>query len=308
MGSILHKIYTILHTKRIFWKKLVGSFVFKYFPDKWALKIIYHNVFGRPINLKYPKTFNEKLQWLKLYNRNPEYSKMVDKAAAKDYVASIIGSEYIIPTIEVYDSTDSIDFNKLPNQFVLKTTHGGGNVGVVICKEKKSFDTKSAKEKLEKSINTDTYIIGREWPYKNVKPRIIAESYIEDQSGDLRDYKFMCFNGIVKCSFVCTDRNSKDGVCVTFFDRDWNIMPFERDHSRSCIEITKPPHYETMIQLAEKLARDIPFVRVDFYDISSRVYFGELTFFPGGGFEKFQPEEWDYKLGEMIKLPKVYLK
>ena len=302
MSILKRKIKTLFSTKRIFWKKLTKTPFLRMLPDRYAISIIYHNVFGHPINLKNPKSFNEKLQWLKLYNRKPEYSKMVDKAAVKEYVAGIIGYEYIIPTLGVYDTFDSIDFDALPNQFVLKTTHGGGNTGVVICKDKASLDIISARIKLEKSLRTDTYIVGREWPYKNVKPRIIAEKYIEDQTGDLRDYKLMCFNGNVKCSFVCSNRSSNAGVQVTFFDRDWNILPFEREHPHRT-DITKPSNYETMVRLAEKLSKNIPFVRVDFYDVAGKVYFGELTFFPGGGFEKFQPEEWDYKLGSWLNLP-----
>lgn len=271
--------------------------------DKDYLKLRYKSNFHKNINFDNPKTFNEKLQWLKLYDRNPEYTKMVDKYEAKKYIADIIGEEYIIPTLGVWDKFEDIDFNKLPNQFVLKCTHDSG--GVVICKDKSKLNIEKAKKKINKSLKRNYYYSGREWPYKNVKPRIIAETYMENEGEeDLNDYKFMCFNGKVNCSFVCTERRSKEGLKVTFFDLNWTKMPFERHYPSSTENIKKPENYELMIKLAEKLAKNIPFVRVDFYEIDGKLYFGELTFFPGSGFEEFTPEEWDKKLGDMLELPK----
>ncbi len=254
---------------------------------------------GEKPDLNSPKTFNEKLQWLKLYDRKPIYTTMVDKFEVKKYVSDIIGEEYIIPTLGVWDKFDDIDFDSLPNQFVLKCTHDSG--GLVICRDKKTLNLKRVRKKIEKSLARNFYYVGREWPYKNVKPRIIAEEFIEDISGHLIDYKFMCYNGVCKNSFVCTDRTND--LKVTFFDRDWKVMPFERHYPKSHERIECPVNYEKMISLAEKLSRNIPFIRVDFYEVDKRVYFGELTFFPGGGFEKFEPEEWDYKFGSYIKLP-----
>lgn len=300
ISKLKRKFSTMLHTPRIFMKKFAASPLFKYLPDKLALKIQYKNIFLRPLNLKNPQTFNEKLQWLKLYNRNPEYSKMVDKYEAKKYVASITGEEYIIPTYGVYDNFDEIDFDALPNQFVLKCTHGSGDV--VICRDKASFDIEAARKKLTKSLKTNYYKISREWPYKNVKPRIIAEKFLDNQGGDLNDYKMMCFGGKMKCSFVCSDRFSNEGLCVTFFDLDWNVMPFERDHPRKESGIPRPQKYEEMIALAEKLSQDLIFTRIDFYEIGGLVYFGEITLFPGGGFERFTPEEWDYTIGSWMEL------
>ncbi len=275
---------------------------FKNMRDETYLKLMYRARLGKKLNLKNPRTFNEKLQWLKLYDRKPEYTTMVDKHEVKKYVADIIGEQYIIPTLGVWDSFDDIDFDSLPNQFVLKCTHDSG--GLVICKDKRSFDIKSAKEKIEKSFGENYYYHGREWPYKNVKPRIIAEEYMEDsETSELRDYKFCCFNGKVKCSFVCSDRFSDDGLHVTFFDNEWNVMPFERCYPSRREGLPKPANYDKMIDLAERLSEKMPFVRVDFYDVNNKIYFGELTFFPGSGFEKFDPEEWDLKLGEWIKIP-----
>lgn len=258
---------------------------------------------GYRLNLKNPKTFNEKINWLKIYNKNPLYPSLVDKSTVKDYVAKKIGEEYVIPTYGVWDSFDEIDFDSLPDQFVLKSTNGGGGTGVVICRDKAKLDKIETKKVLLKSMQTDGKL-GREWPYQYIKPRIIAEKLISDKSenGDLKDYKFMCFNGSVKCSFVCTRRGSGEGLRVTFFDRDWNKMPFERDHLSEDIPISKPQNYEEMVSLAEKLAEGNPFVRVDLYEVDGKSYFGELTYYPGCGFEKFQPKTWDAKLGELLQL------
>lgn len=271
--------------------------------DKRLLKILYKNRIGKKLDFKNPNTFNEKLQWLKLYDRNPDYTKMVDKYEAKKYISNLIGEEYIIPTLGVYNNFDEIDFDKLPNEFVMKCTHDSG--GNIICKDKTKLDFKVVREKIERCLKRNYYNVGREWPYKNVKPRIIVEKYMEDKAQEeLKDYKFMSFNGKVKCSFVCSDRYGEDGLKVDFYDLEWNKMPFQRHYPNSKENIQKPKNYELMIQLAEKLSNGIPFVRVDFYEINGKVYFGELTFFPGSGFEEFTPEKYDRILGDMLELPK----
>lgn len=275
--------------------------LFKDMNDEEYLKKLFKCHMKRELNLDNPQTFNEKLQWLKLYDRKPEYTTMVDKYAVKKYVADIIGEEYIIPTLGVWNHFDEIDFDKLPNQFVLKCTHDSG--GIVICKDKNKLDLKSAKKKIEKCLKRNYYWSSREWPYNDVKPRIIAEPYMEDSKAyELIDYKFMCFNGEVKCSFTCSERFSEDGLKVTFFDKDWNVMPFERHYPASKNPPKKPINYDKMIQFSEQLSKGILFVRVDFYEINGQLFFGELTFYPGGGFEEFTPEEWDYKLGDFLKL------
>lgn len=304
LSLVKRKINTMLHTPRIFMRKFQSSPLFKYLPDDVALKIMYKNVFLTKLDLKNPKTFNEKLQWLKLYNRKPEYSKMVDKYEAKKYVSSIIGENYIIPTLGVWEHFDDIDFDKLPNQFVLKCTHGSGDVFVV--KDKSEFDVSDAKIKMEKSLSTNYYKISREWPYKNVQPRIIAEKFIQNNYNgkeELNDYKFMCFNGKVKCSFVCSGRFTDRGLHVTFFDREWNVLPFKRDYPYEEKGLLKPKRYDEMLELSEKLSEELPFSRIDFYEVNGQIYFGEITLFPGGGFEAFQPEEWDYRLGSWLTLP-----
>lgn len=273
-------------------------------PNKLYLKIKYYYRFHKKLNIKHPQTFNEKLQWLKLYDKNPKYTKMVDKYEVKKYIKNIIGEKYIIPTIGIYNNFDDIDFNELPKQFVIKCTHDSG--GLIICKDRNKLNLKKARKKINSSLKTNYFYNGREWPYKNVNPKVIIEKYMDDNKNtQLNDYKIMCFNGKAKCSFVCTERDNKElGLAVTFFDLNWNKLPFERHYRVSDKVIEKPKNYSKMIELSEKLANDIPFVRVDWYEINGKLYFGELTFFPGSGFEEFTPEEWDYKLGDMLELPK----
>lgn len=271
--------------------------------DKCYLKLYYRARLHKKLNLDNPQTYNEKLQWLKLYNRKPEYTIMVDKLAAKDYVASIIGDEFIIPTIAVYDSVDEIDFEKLPNQFVLKCTHDSG--GVVICKDKCSLDIEAAKQKLKKGLESRFDAYTREWPYRDVTPRILAEEYKVDESGvELKDYKWFCFDGQPKALFIATDRgNPTEDTKFDFFDMDFNLLPFTNGHPHSKKEIKKPCGFETMKEIASLLSQNIPHVRVDLYDINGKIYFGELTFFHWSGFVPFDPEEWDYIFGSWIKLP-----
>ena len=258
---------------------------------------------NKKLNLKNPKTFNEKLQWLKLYDRKPEYTKMVDKYEAKKYVAEKIGEEYIIPTLGVWDNFDDIDFDSLPNQFVLKCTHDSGTI--VICTDKSNFDIESAKQKIDSRMTFNYYYMWREWPYKDVKPRIIAEKYMVDSTTEeLRDYKFFCFNGEVKALFVATDRQkSGEEVKFDFFDANYNHLPIRQGHPNALIPPKKPECFEEMKKLAQKLSENIPQVRVDFYEVDGKIYFGELTFSHYGGIVPFEPEKWDYKFGDWITLP-----
>lgn len=272
-------------------------------PDKLYLQLRYYSETGKILNLNSPKTFNEKLQWLKLYNRCPNYTTMVDKYAVKQYVADKIGIDYIIPTIGIWNNVEDIDWQSLPNQFVLKTTHDGGSGGVIVCKNKEKLNKVDACKKLHDSLNSDIYLNYREWPYKNVPKRIIAEKFIVDESGiELKDYKFFCFNGQVQCFKIDFDRYTSHKA--NYYDRDFNLLPFGEvmcpaDHT---IKFAKPKNFNLMLKLAESLALNIPFVRIDFYNIDGKIYFGEITFFPAAGMGKFEPEEWDEKLGKMIKL------
>lgn len=281
---------------------LMNKNFFKWIPDEKYITIKYKLEMNQKLNLKEPKTFNEKLQWLKLYDRNPEYTKMVDKYEAKKYVADIIGQEYIISTLGVWDKFEDIEFDKLPKQFVLKPTHTSGNV--FICKDKEKINYKQLRKMINKWLKRDYYLIHREWPYKNVRPRIIAEQYMVDESGtELKDYKFFCFNGEPKLLFVAKDRPY--ATKFNYYDMDFKKLPFKQHYKNFNDYIEKPKGFEKMIELSRKLSKDIPHVRVDFYDINGKVYFGELTFYHFSGFEKFEPEEWDRILGDMLELPNL---
>lgn len=269
--------------------------------DERYLKRLFRTHMGKELDLKDPRTFNEKLQWLKLHDRRPEYTMMVDKYLVRPYIARQLGEEYLIPLLQVWEDPDAIDFDALPDQFVLKCNHNSG-LGMCICEDKAALDFAHVRAELRNGLAQDYYLTGREWPYKDVPRRIIAEQYM---GHDISDYKFMCFDGRAECAFVCSERFSKDGLKVTFFDREWNVLPFERHYPKSAVPIPRPENLEKMIAFAEQLSRGIPFVRVDFYEIEGRLYFGELTFYPGSGLEEFTPERADYELGALIKLPNL---
>lgn len=270
--------------------------------DEKYLKFMYKIIMERNLELNNPKTFNEKLQWLKLNDRQNYYVNLVDKYKVREHISSTIGEEYLIPLLGVWDNFDDIDFTKLPNKFVLKCNHDSG--GIVICEDKNKLDINLAKKKINKSLKRNYYNSSREWPYKNVKPKILCEKYMEDKvDKDLKDYKFMCFNGEVKCVFICSNRGKDDGLKVDFYDRDWNFMNVKRHYPNSGIILEKPKNFEEMLKLSEILAKDTIFVRIDFYEINGKIYFGEFTLYPGAGFEEFTPEEYDYLLGSWIKLP-----
>lgn len=276
----------------------------KLWSDKLFLQIKYRLVMGTKLDLKNPKTFNEKLQWLKLYNRKSEYTTMVDKYAVKEYVASKIGEEYIIPTLGVWDTPDDIDWDSLPDQFVLKTTHGGGGCGVVICRDKSSFDKDSVKRVLERSLRSDIFWYYREWPYKNVPKRIIAEKYMTDGGKELEDYKVHNFNGIPKIILVCRERFKDSPMIDDFYSDKWDMLDIKRPgHPNTSEPIECPEKLVEMLNLSRILSKDIPFLRTDFYTIENRIYFGELTFFPASGMSAFEPEQWDETLGNWVKLP-----
>lgn len=281
---------------------ILRRFFSPYMNDETFIKWEYFSGMGRFPNLKNPQTYNEKLQWLKLHDKHPEYTRMVDKYEAKEYVKEILGEEYIIPTLGVWERFEDIDFDKLPNQFVLKCTHDSG--GLVICPDKSKLDINKARKKINKSLKKNYFLEHREYPYKDVKPRIIAEKFMVDESGtELKDYKFFCFNGKCKMLFIATDRPYD--TRFDFYDTEFNHLPFMQGHPLATKEIKKPRGFEEMVRLSEVLSKDIPHVRVDFYDINGKIYFGELTFFHFSGNVPFEPDEWDYKVGEWLELPKV---
>lgn len=269
-----------------------------YFRVKWWARRMPYK-----LDLKNPLTFNAKLQWIKLYDRNPLYTTLVDKYRVKDYVRARVGDEHVVPLLGAWDSVDAIEWDKLPEQFVLKVNHDCG--GQVICKDKSKLDKANAIEKLRKAFAKNYYFEGREWPYKNVKPKVFAEAYMEDEYGELRDYKFFCFDGEVKAMFIASDRQTEgEEVKFDFFDADFNHLPFTQGHPNAVVQPQKPKGFEEMKQLAAKLSKGLSEVRVDFYDVNGKVYFGEFTFFHFGGMVPFKPVEWDYTFGSWIKLPK----
>lgn len=273
--------------------------------DRTFIKWEYFSGMRKFPNLENPVTFNEKLQWLKLNDIHPEYSRIVDKAEAKEYVKEVLGEgaeQYIIPTLGVWNNFDEIDFDKLPNQFVLKTTHDSG--GVAVIKDKSTMNMKEVRAKIERSLKNNFFFEHREYPYKGIKPRIIAEKFMVDESGtELKDYKFFCFDGDPKMLFIATDRPFD--TRFDFFDTDFNHLPFKQGHPLATKEIKKPAGFEKMLELSRRLSKGFPHVRVDLYDINGHIYFGELTFFHFSGNVPFEPGEWDYKVGEWLKLPKI---
>ena len=271
-------------------------------PAEAFLKKMYRIQMGRPLNLEAPVMYTEKLQWLKLYDHRPEYTRMVDKYAAKAYIAEKIGPEYVIPLLGVWDRAEDIDFEKLPRQFVLKTTHDSG--GIVVCKDKDTLDIAQARKKLNHFLKRNYYSCNREWPYKNVPHRIIAERYMEDSTqGELRDYKFFTFGGVPKVLYIAQGRGRGGETVADFFDMDFNHLPFTIDHNIAQNLPEKPVNFERMKELAAKLSAGTPQLRVDFYEVDGKVYFGEMTFFHCSGMEAFHPEQWDRIFGDWVTLP-----
>lgn len=265
---------------------------------------------GRIINWSNPVRFTEKLQWLKLFYRRDEFTKLVDKSTVKDIVANLIGRRYIIPTIGIWDTIDEVNWDILPNQFVLKTIQGGGSNGVYICKDKSTIDIKAIKNKFKEAQRTNIYKYFGEWPYNNIEPKIIAERYMHDSystSTSLSDYKFYCFNGVPKYCQVIRNRSEKESI--DFYDMAWNHMPFvglSTNVANGETPIERPIALDEMIRISSILSTDLPFARIDLYLINNQVYFGEITFYPASGFGSITPDEWDYRLGDLISLPQKY--
>lgn len=286
---------------RFLWNSGCGKY--DKMPDEEYLSLKFQASMGKPLNLENPQTFNEKLQWLKLYDRRPEYTMMVDKYKVREYIAQQIGEEYLIPLLGVWDDPDDIDFDSLPNQFVLKCNHNSG-LGMCICKDKSKLDMNKVKKELRKGLKQDYYLTGREWPYKDVPRKIICEKYMEDSStAELRDYKFFCFGGAAKCYKVDFDRFI--GHNANYFTADGELMKLGEEVCPPDFEktIQTPANFEKMKELAAKLSETHSFLRADFYDVDGKVYFGELTFYPASGFGKFIYEGNDVLLGSWIKLP-----
>lgn len=276
---------------------------FNRLPDRLFLRIRYRLMTGRRLDLNHPALFSEKLQWLKLHDRNPLYPSLVDKVRVRDYIQETIGAEYLIPLLGKWRSAAEIDFDSLPEQFVLKCSHDSGSV--VICKNRERFDRERACKKLDKALRRNTYWYGREWPYQDVGRCIIAEQYLTDaSSGELRDYKFYCFHGEPKIVLVASGRNGgDDAITFDFFDMRFQHLDIRKTHPNAATMPENPQRFETMKDLARVLSEPFPFVRVDFYAVDGKVYFGELTFYPASGFSLFEPESWEETLGAWLHLP-----
>ena len=271
------------------------------FPDRIYLHLLYYLVMGKRLHLHPPILFSEKLQWLKLHQKDPQFTLLVDKLAVKEHVSKLLGSDYVCPTIATWDSVEEINYDILPDQFVLKTTHSGGNTGVVICHDKELFDQIAAKEKLKESMNSNIYTRYREWPYKNVKRRIIAEQYL---GKDIMDYKFYCCDGEVVCILLCIGRQEGQ-VKYYFLNTDWEICPFNEDSINigNCFSYPPPENLPQLLHMASVLSTSFPFVRIDLYDVDGHIYFGEYTFYPASGIDSKKTIEFDEMLGKKIHLP-----
>ncbi len=300
MNSIAYKIQKGLKHPHIIGEYLLDRRISRLVPDRIFLSWLYRLKMGKPLNLKNPTSFNEKLQWLKLYDRNPFYPSLVDKFEVRQFVKDTIGEEYLIPLLGVYETVDAVDFASLPSSFVLKPTHTSGDV--ILCKDKKLLSEDLTRHQMNAWLKKQYYWGLREWPYKNIKPRIICEEMIKTKDGGIpKDYKIFCFHGVPKFAFVASDRGVD--TKFDFFDADWNRQPLKQHYSTSSYDFFKPFKWNDMLLLAQKLSKGIPHVRVDFYiDAMERIIFGELTFYHFSGIEKFDPESYDYLLGSWIDL------
>ena len=283
------------------------DFFFYYLiPDRWEIKYRFKKKLGYKCNLRNPRTFNEKIQWIKLYDRNPLYPKLTDKLQVKEIVTKVLGEEYVIPLLAGgFSHFDDIPFDDLPDQFVLKCNHDAGST--VVCNDKKTFDFESARQKIEMTLRRNYYhYFGKQWGYKNIVPQVFVEKYMTDGSDSgLRDYKFFMFNGECRCVFFCDDRFLNGGMKVNCYDNQWNLLPFTwGNYPNTTTIIPRPQKFEEIKTIATKLSAIVgnAIVRIDLYEINGKVYFGEFTFYPGGGLYKFYPIEWDFTLGSWIDL------
>ena len=298
----MSKIRTFIENPQYFITSPASKGWLNWVPDSLYLKVLYRVIMGRKLNLKNPKEYNEKLQWLKLNDRKPEYSTMVDKYEVRGYIGDLLGDKYLIPCLGIYDSVDDIDIDALPDRFVLKCTHDSGSVE--ICKDKSSFDIEGARHRLSQAMKRNYYATYREWPYKYVKPRIIAEGYLEGDGGDLKDYKVMCFNGEAKIIEVHENRFVEGKVHTqTFYDREWNIVPLTQIETVTVDRPgERPRQLDEILRLSELIAKNMYHARIDWYIEGDKIYFGEITFFDGSGFESFSTPEMERMLGDMIKI------
>lgn len=301
MSKISTAIRLFVKDQPRFWAEITKSLGFL-FPDELYLKILYRLELGHKLNLENPQFYTEKLQWLKLYDRKNSYINIVDKYEVKRIVQNIIGSEYIIPTIGVWDSPKDITWDALPERFVLKTTFGGGSDGVFICKHKDFHEIEKIKKGIKKSMRTNPYQRLREWPNKMVPKRIIAEEFLDDETGDLRDYKFYCFNGVPKVLLIASNRYTSHNF--DYFDMDFNRLPITSAMGPNNPEIaSKPDCFEKMKSIAAQLSANYSHIRIDLYYCNKQIYFGEMTLYDSSGFDDLSSEEWNHRFGDWITLP-----
>ena len=280
-------------------KRLKLVRLLSFIPDEPYIKLVFRLKSGKKLNLKNPQTFNEKLNWLKLHNKREEYTDLVDKLKVRKYITEKLSADYLFPLLGEWDSFDEIDFDSLPDSFVLKCSHDSGSVKII--KDKDKADKKELSRFFKGRLSMNPFCLGREYPYKNVKPKIIAEKLMESSDGKgIRDYKFFCFDGEPKMMFVASDRDTD--VKFDFFDMNFNHLDIYNIHPNAETVPEKPKNFEKMKGLCPVLTKGMPFVRLDLYEIDSKIYFGEFTFFHGGGFYEFFPDEWNKKLGDLIEI------
>ncbi len=305
----MHKLIKYIRNPFLVFPKMGNMGLLNWVPDEEYLKLIYWSFFHEKLNLKEPLGFNAKIQWLKLYDRDDFYTKIVDKVEVKHVIEDRLGKQYIIPTLGVWNSFDDIDFESLPKQFVIKCSHD--SCGNVIVRDKSVFDMKTAKKKIERALKTNYFYSGREWPYRNVPPRILVEQYMENdldnsyhKQQSLIDYKFYCFDGKPRFLYVSTGLENHDTASISFVSLEWKKMPFYRtDYKQFDILPEKPKHFDEMIDVCNVLAKEFRFVRVDLYEINNKVYFSELTLHPCSGLMSFNDKKYDLELGRMLNVP-----
>ncbi|MDN6291153.1 MAG: hypothetical protein L0J63_12865 [Tetragenococcus koreensis] len=300
MNKRIKKIFNKDELIRYLWRKITKKGLLNFLSDESFVRLEYKLKMKEELNLESPERYNEKLQWLKLYDHDPLYTDLVDKFEVRKHVEKLIGKDYLIPSYGVYNDYDEIDFDSLPDQFVLKPTHASGDV--FLCKDKSTIDHQKLKKEIDRWLHKNYYNYHREWPYKNVKPRIVCEKFMIEQGSDrIKDYKFFCFNGKAEYMFVASDRGTN--TKFDFYDREFNHLNLKQHYLKSDTAMPKPANYEKMLKLSEQLSVGFPHVRIDFYSINGRIYFGEFTFYHFSGFEAFVPDSFDFKLGSLLKLP-----
>ena len=294
------KIFSFLSSSDYRFESLCFHGLYNHLSDEEYLRRLFAVKNGYQLNLDDPQSFNEKIQWLKIHDRKNVYQTLVDKYEAKQYIASKIGSEYIIPTLGVWQTFSDIDFSILPESYVLKCTHDSGGVLLV----NNDLNKEEEEKRFSRLLKRNYYYMYREWPYLNVTPRIIAEEYLrEDNKKDLTDYKIHCFNGDPRVVLVCQNRFSQEGMTEDFFDISWNHYDVKRQNHPNAKKLPeKPSELSEMMTLAKNLCVDIPFLRVDFYIVKHRIFVGELTLYPASGLQKFIPESFDYEMGKWLKI------